>query len=224
MGGLLPNASTFAGPIDSLYIVILIVTGVAFVLVEGILVFFLIRYRQRPGQKAHYTHGDRRVEFAWTLIPGLMLFGLAVFQYSAWTDAKLSLPSQSEALMVGVSSNQFEWNATYPGADGVLDTADDIAAPINVLHFPVDQPVIVRLESTDVLHSFWIPALRVKQDAVPGRQIELWFEATLTGDYELACAELCGLGHYRMRGQVSVESATEFEAWLADLEARQAGQ
>lgn len=221
MGGITPGASTFAGPIDQMFMVVLIVTGVAFILVEGILVYFLIRYRYRQGEKAAYIHGNRRVEVMWTVIPGLMLFGLAVYQYGAWIQAKLSLPSESEALMVAVSSNQFEWEATYPGEDGVLDTADDIQAPINVLHFPVNQPVIIRLESEDVLHSFWVPAFRVKQDAVPGRQIQFWFEATLPGEYELACAELCGLGHYRMRGQITIESQAEFDAWLADLAARQ---
>lgn len=223
MGGQLPGASTFAGPIDSLFTIVLVVTGVAFVLVEGILIYFLVRYRGRQGRKALYIHGDRRIELTWTLIPGLMLFGLAVYQYRTWTNAKLRLPDESDALLVGVSSNQFEWQATYPGPDGRPDTADDIAGPLNVLHFPVNRPVIVRLESEDVLHSFWIPALRVKQDAVPGRQIKLWFEATQSGAYELACAELCGLGHYRMRGQVTVEPQAEFDAWLADLAARQAG-
>ncbi|MCI0398759.1 MAG: cytochrome c oxidase subunit II [Chloroflexi bacterium] len=217
MGGIHPEASTFAGPIDQMFMVVLIVTSVAFVLVEGTLLYFLIRYRQRQGQKAAYIHGNRRVEAAWTIIPGMMLFGLAVFQYNTWVRAKLFLPAESDALVVGVSSNQFEWEATYPGADGALDTADDVKAPINILHFPVNRPVIIRLESEDVLHSFWIPALRVKQDAIPGREIELWFEATLPGEYELACAELCGLGHYRMRGRVTIESESEFAAWLAEL-------
>jgi len=221
MGGLIPEASTFAGPIGSLFNVVLIITGIAFVLVEGILIYFLIRYRHREGQRAIYSHGDRRVEIAWTVVPGLMLFGLAVFQYGTWTEARIRLPDQAESLMVGVSSNQFEWVGTYPGADGVLDTADDINAPINVLHFPVNQPVIIRLESEDVLHSFFIPALRLKQDAVPGRQIQLWFEATQPGEYEVACTELCGLGHYRMRAIVTVESQAEFDTWLADLLTRQ---
>ncbi|HLF88564.1 MAG TPA: cytochrome c oxidase subunit II [Anaerolineales bacterium] len=222
MGGLIPGASTFAGPIDSLFMVVLIVTGVAFVLVEGILVYFLIRYRRRDGGKATYTHGDRRIELTWTIIPGLMLFGLALYQYNTWIDAKIFMPG-SDALVVDVSANQFEWEATYPGGDGLMDTPDDIKAPINILHFPVNRPVIIRLTSVDVLHSFFIPALRVKQDAVPGRTIMFWFEATQQGEHDLACAELCGLGHYRMRGQVTLESQADFDAWLEDLEARSQG-
>lgn len=220
MGGSLPQASTFAGPIDSLYTLILIVTGVAFVLVEGILIIFLLRYRRRPGQKAAYVHGSRQIELAWTVGTGFMLFLLAIYQYRSWVDVKLNLPDESQAQVVKVSSNQFEWNATYPGTDGQLDTADDIEAPTNVLHFPLDRPVVIHLESVDVLHSFFVPALRIKQDAVPGRPGRLWFQATQAGEYEVACAELCGLGHYRMRAFVTVEPQAEFETWLAEVASR----
>jgi cytochrome c oxidase subunit 2 len=200
--------------------VVLVITGVAFVLVEALLIYLLIRYRRRGGMKAASFSGNRRLETTWTLFTGVMLFGLAIYQYNAWVLTKLFLPDSAESLTVGVSANQFEWQATYPGPDGMLDTEDDLQAPINVLHFPVGQPVIIRLTSEDVIHSFFIPALRVKQDALPGRHIEFWFEATQPGEYELACAELCGLGHYRMRGQVTIEQQEAFDAWLADVAAR----
>jgi len=154
---------------------------------------------------------------------GLAFFSLALYQYNTWTQIKVALPAEADAVLVGVSSNQFEWVATYPGEDGQLDTADDIKAPINVLHFPTGRPVLIRLQSEDVIHSFFVPELRVKQDAVPGRLIEFWFEATQPGHYEVACAELCGLGHYRMRAQVTIETQAEFDAWLADIRARQGG-
>ncbi len=222
MGGLVPGLSTIAGPIDQIFMVVLVLTGIAFVLVEGILIYFLIRYRHREDRKAQYIHGDRRVEILWTVIPGLMLFGLAVFQYDTWIAAKIDFPSEAVSEVISVSANQFEWNATYAGADGELGTADDIVAPINILHFPIGKPVIVKLESTDVLHSFFIPVLRVKQDAVPGRPSQVWFEALpdSEGEYELACAELCGLGHYRMRGLVTLETEEKFEAWLEEIAAR----
>jgi cytochrome c oxidase subunit 2 len=223
MGGLIQNAATFGPAIDSLFMLVLIVTGVAFVLVEGILIYFLIRYRERPDQKAAYVHGNRRLEIAWTVIPGLMLFSLALYQRGTWFTVKQSLPDESAALLVGISANQFEWNVTYAGDDGLLDTADDIRAPINILHLPVGQPVIFRLQSEDVLHSFFIPQFRLKQDVVPGMTIRAWVQATQMGQFEIACAELCGLGHYRMRGQVTVESPEAFAAWLADLEAAQGG-
>ena len=220
MGGLVEGLSTIAEPIDQIFMVVLVLTGIAFVLVEGILIYFLIRYRHREDRKATYIHGDRRVEILWTVIPGLMLFGLAVFQYDTWIAAKIDFPPESASEVISVSANQFEWNATYAGADGELGTADDIEAPINILHFPIGKPVIVKLQSTDVLHSFFIPVLRVKQDAVPGRPSEVWFEAIGEGEYELACAELCGLGHYRMRGLVTLETEEKFDAWLEEIAAR----
>lgn len=221
MGGLVPGLSTISIPIDRLFMVVLVITGAAFFLVEGILIYFLIRYRHRDERKAKFIHGDRRVEILWTIIPGLMLFGLAVFQYDTWTKAKIDFPPEAASEVVHVSANQFEWNATYAGADGESGTQDDVKAPINVLHFPIGKPVIVKLQSTDVLHSFFIPVLRVKQDAVPGRQTQVWFTAIAEGEYELACAELCGLGHYRMRAFVTLESQEKFEAWLAEVAARQ---
>ena len=216
MGGLLPQASTFAASIDSLFIVVLIVTGIAFVLVESILITFLVRYRHRREQKAVYVHGSRRLELAWTIGTGIAFFSLALYQYNTWIQVKATLPDASQALVVGIASNQFEWEPTYPGADGELCTADDAHPPRNILHFPTGRPVIVRIKSEDVIHSFFVPELRIKQDAVPGRQIEFWFEPTLPGQYELACAELCGLGHYRMRAEITVESQVDFDAWLAE--------
>jgi cytochrome c oxidase subunit 2 len=220
MGGLLPNASTFGPAIDSLFMLVLAVTGVAFVLVEGLLIYFLIRYRGRPGQKGVYVHGSRRLELTWTVGTGLALLSLAFYQRGTWAEVKQQLPDEATSLQIGLSADQFEWNATYPGADGRLDTADDLAAPINILHLPVGQPVILRLHSVDVLHSFFVPQFRLKQDVVPGLTIRAWVEATQTGEFEIACAELCGLGHYRMRGRVTVESPEDFEAWLAELQAQ----
>ena len=218
--GFLENVSTFGAEVDSLYFVVLIVTGIAFFLVEGVLIYFLIRYRHREGHKAHYTHGNRRVEIVWTIIPGIMLFALAVYQYSAWTRIKIDMPDESGAVVISLEAEQFEWYPTYPGPDGVVGTADDIEAPVNVLHVPINQPVIIHLGARDVLHSFFVPVLRLKQDAVPGTIIPVWFEATQSGEYEIVCAELCGLGHYRMRGLLTVESEADFQAWLAEMASR----
>lgn len=212
------NISTYGGEIDLMFLVVLIVTGIAFFLVEGILIYFLIQYRHREGRRAVYTHGNRRVEIMWTVAPGLLLFALAVYQYGAWTRIKIDRPDEAGAVMICVESDQFEWFATYPGPDNELGTADDKEAPINVIHVPVNQPVIIRLTARDVLHSFYVPVLRLKQDAVPGTIIPIWFEATKTGEYEIACAELCGLGHYRMRGFLTVEEEADFQTWLADLD------
>lgn len=214
------NISTFGRQIDSLFILMLVFTGVAFVLTEGILIYSVLRYRQREGQKAHYVHGNRRLEIFWTVIPGLLFFSLGIYQTGTWRRIKAELPPAAESLQIKLDSDQFEWFPTYPGPDGQLGTADDIEAPVNVMHVPVNQKIIVHLSSRDVLHSFFVPVLRLKQDAVPGRPISLWFEATQTGEFEVACAELCGLGHYRMRAVLTVEDAAAFDAWLAELAGR----
>jgi cytochrome c oxidase subunit 2 len=112
---------------------------------------------------------------------------------------------------------QYEWNAAYAGPDGKLGTSDDIMSR-NQVHVPVDQPVIVNLQSEDVIHSFFLPQLRVKHDAVPGRVWPIWFEATQTGEFPLACAELCGLGHYRMGGTLIVHSKEDFDSWLSEMQ------
>jgi cytochrome c oxidase subunit 2 len=165
------------------------------------------------------------------------------------------MPSESEALVVQVTGEQFAWNVHYPGPDRVfgrtavelldlqsnplgLDRTDPAAmddiTTVNQLYLPVNQPVIVRLRSKDVIHSFGVPEFRVKQDAVPGFTIPIWFIPTVTTaemrtrtgnpefDYEIACAQLCGLGHARMRGIATVQGAEEFQKWLEDTSAEQA--
>lgn len=214
------NISTYGGQVDALFQVVLVITGIAFILTEAVLIYLLIRYRRRDGQKARYVHGNRRVEILWTVIPGLLLFGLAVFQVSTWRLITLDSPPESESVVIALEARQFEWHPTYPGADGEFGTDDDIEAPINVIHIPVNQKVIINLTADDVLHSFFVPALRLKQDVVPGQEISVWFEAMETGEFEVACAELCGLGHYRMRAFLTVEEEADFEAWLAEIAAR----
>jgi cytochrome c oxidase subunit 2 len=119
-----------------------------------------------------------------------------------------------------VLARQFEWNVTYPGPDGALGTPDDFDV-LNQLHAVVNQPVHVHLRAEDVLHSFFLPQLRVKQDAVPGKEISVWFEATATGDYVLGCAELCGTGHTTMDGMLTVHSEADYQAWAQAQAAQQ---
>ena len=126
-----------------------------------------------------------------------------------------------EAVEVQVTGEQFAWNFRYPGPDGKFDTADDIVT-LNQMHFPVGKPVIVTLTSKDVIHSFFLPEFRVKQDAVPGMKTRIWFEGNRVGHWEIACAELCGLGHFRMKGFISVDTPADYEKWLAEQAAAQA--
>ncbi|MCI0558739.1 MAG: hypothetical protein MN733_09605, partial [Nitrososphaera sp.] len=109
---------------------------------------------------------------------------------------------------------QFAWNIRYAGPDNLFDSPDDILT-INQLHLPVDQTVLIHLKSKDVLHSFFVPQFRMKQDAVPGITGRIWVSVTKAGNYEIACAELCGIGHYRMRGFLTVETSQDFQGWLA---------
>lgn len=205
------SVSTFGPDIDQIYYLVLWITGITFVLTEAALVYFLVRYRHREGRKARYTHGNNRLEIIWTVVPAIILVGLAFTSKGVWARVKSELPSGAVELVV--EAKQFEWNITYPGADGMLGTDDDFTKR-NELHIPVDQPVIVNLRAEDVIHSFFLPEFRVKQDALPGKNIPVWFEATETGEFTLACAELCGIGHYRMGGRVIVHSAADYEAWI----------
>jgi cytochrome c oxidase subunit II len=208
-----PAASTFAGPIDGLFLTILIITGIALVIVEVGLVWFIVQYRGRPGRKAYYTHGSTRAEVIWTAIPAVTVVALGIVSNIYWVRIKGRDSVPPNAYAVNIHVKQFEWQMTYSGPDGQLGTADDFTVR-NQLHIPVDQPVVVHLTSEDVIHSFFVPEFRVKQDAVPGLTINVWFQATKTGEYEIGCAELCGMGHYRMRARVFVHTPDEFNAWL----------
>ena len=215
-----PNISTYYGPkIDHLFYLILFITGVIFVGVQGALVFFLFRYQARDGVKATYTHGNNRLEVIWTVTPAVILIFLTVWSQKVWSEIKG--PAPTGAIPIEIQAEQFAWNVRYAGLDGKFGTADDIKT-INQLHIPVGKPVRVRLTSIGkdgkhpVIHSFFLPEFRLRQDVVPGMAIDVWFEATRTGQYEIACSQFCGLGHYRMRGYLAIHSPEGFEAWLKE--------
>lgn len=217
MGGIFPfpeNVSSFGGDIDFMFTVILIITGVVFVLVEATLLVFIFKYRHRDGHKAFYTHGNKRLEIVWTAATAVIVLALGAWSWPLWLTIKNPADFPATQLELGIKVKQFEWNITYPGADGRLGTADDFVKR-NQLHIPVNTKVRATLESEDVIHSFFLPNFRLKQDAVPGMRIPIWFDATRTGNWEIACAELCGLGHYRMKGAVTVHTAEEFNTWQA---------
>jgi cytochrome c oxidase subunit 2 len=119
-----------------------------------------------------------------------------------------------------VIARQFEWRLRYPGRDGVIGTTDDVYV-VNDLHLPVNEDILISLKSMDVLHSFFLPNMRVKQDAVPGMDIPVWFRATKEGEYDLVCAELCGWGHYKMKGRVTIETRAKYDEWLQKIYSEQ---
>ena len=207
------NVSTFGGQIDYLFYVIYYITGAVLILVTVLMVLFLFMYRHKEGRKAVYSHGNTALEVTWTVIPAIILLVLSFMSISTWSEIKIySPPSDVE---VKITGKQFNWEVLYPGPDGKLETADDFTIE-NELHVPVNKVVHVRLTSKDVIHSFFVPNFRLKQDAVPGRNILVWFEATKAGKYELPCAELCGFGHSGMIGWVYVHSPEDYEKFLKE--------
>ena len=207
------NISTFGAEIDSLFYLIYYITGAVFLLVTVLMVAFLILYRYREGRRATYSHGHTTLELIWTIVPAIILVVLSFMSQATWGNIKGHLPPSQ--LQIQVTAKQFAWEMLYPGPDGEFGTADDLQLD-NELHVPVNKVVRVILRSKDVIHSFFLPNLRLKQDAVPGRGIGVWFEATKPGRYELPCAELCGFGHYTMRGFLIVHPADEYEKWVKE--------
>ena len=189
----LPEGITTTSPlIDQVFYLVLGITGVVFVLVQATLLLFLIRYRRRPGRRAAYIHGNNLVELIWTVIPAAILVFLSLRSQRVWSQVRGTPPPAD--LEIEITGEQFAWNVRYAGADGALNTPDDITT-INQLHLPVQQTVLFRIKSKDVIHSFFVPQFRMKQDAVPGLTSRLWVKPMKVGHYEIACAERCGLGH-----------------------------
>jgi cytochrome c oxidase subunit 2 len=231
----LPPLHSDRAEIDSAIWVSLLVTGAVFIVTNLLLAYFTWRFQDGPGARASYWHDDPRLEWSWTLATALVM---TVFTFNAvglW--ARVTSAAPADSFVVELTGQQFAWNVRYPGPDGQfgrtepklvdpeasnfigLDRSDPAGADdvmlLNQLYLPADRTVKVRLRSLDVIHSFFLPEFRVKQDAVPGMTTETWFVPKQAGDYEIACAEHCGLGHYRMRGQLHVVPEGELAQSLA---------
>jgi cytochrome c oxidase subunit II len=314
-----PAASDYSHRIDNLYNLIFWLTTGMFVLTEGLLIVFCILYRRRPGHKATYTHGNNAAEITWTVIPALMLVGIAVLQIPEWNHIKKpdwkALEADPKTTVVDVLGEQYKWNVRYPGSKKKYEGEFDLTNLSNI-HVPFGNAALFNLRSKDVIHSVFIPAMRVKQDTVPGLRQRLWFrpnrvflvdikdrsvdakksDGTMQkiqkkiwvedpkafepggayfdakiavkggvdyaetegvydvfkpggtpkpvrvlhqgkilekqkwddcpyalGIFEIACAELCGLGHYTMRGILVVEPKASFDHWIKD-ETSEAGE
>ena len=219
------NISIFGGDIDHVFWLILYIVGFFFVAAEALLVYFAVRYRRTDAHaKATYNRGDTTRQAAWVLVPALVVLcfdlGIDAAGHRAWEAVKGPPPPSD--VEVKVTAKQFNWNFTYPDPAGKFDTDKNVTLE-NELHVPVGKKVRLTLASEDVIHSFWAPNLRLKQDVVPGRKIIAWFEATRPGRYEIACSELCGFGHYSMRGEVIVHNPDDYAKWKAEtLENRSA--
>jgi len=242
--GLPPQASAHAADVDQLIVLLHWVMAILFVGWGAFFLYTLVRFRQSANPKADYagvkSHNSSYLDVVLALVEAVLLIGFAI---PAWATRVDQLPAEGEATVVHVVAKQFEWHIHYPGPDGMfgrtaielitptnaigLDRSDPAAADdlatINQFNMPVDKPVIVHLSTQDVIHSFAIAELRVKQDVIPGQEIPVWFVPTLTGNFEINCSQLCGLGHYRMRGFVSIQTESEFQDWFAEEIAFQSG-
>ena len=235
--GLPPQASTHAGDIDHMIVLVHWLMLVLFVGWGAFFLFVLFRFRKGANPKADYVGAKGKIakgtEIGVAIVEVILLL---VYAIPAWATRVGAFPSESEATVVRVTAKQFEWISHYPGADGRFgrrevarvaadnplglvrtepDAKDDIVTT-NQLNLPVDRPVLVQLTSLDVIHSFGLFEMRVKQDAIPGMEIPVWFVPNKTGQYEIACSQLCGIGHFRMRGFVNIQSDADFRNFLAE--------
>jgi cytochrome c oxidase subunit II len=236
------NINDHGQVIDNLFMFILVLTGIIFIVTGLAFFWFLWKYdaAQNP-QPVAFTHGSHTLEVVWSILPAGTLVFIAIYQMNAWADAKMRRPmlpgpdGQMATLddvpkppTCEVTGRQFEWRLRYPHSkpDGWKPGdpyvfGDDDLYLVNDLHLPIHEEIVVAIKSQDVLHSFFLPNLRVKQDVVPGMKQYVWFRANKTGVYDIVCAELCGWGHYKMRGRLTVESRPDFDRWLAQQYAAQ---
>ena len=227
------NVNMFGHEIDFIFYLILWLTGVTAVAVFSVMIYFIVKYRARPGVPAIHSHGNNTLEVIWTTIPVFIFLALAIYGNEQWTQMRLRTPP-ADALPVAVVGEQFGWNVRYPGADGKLakmvaskvgkdnpfgvDPADpdgmDDFTTYNDIVFPLNRPVRLYLSSKDVIHAFYVPEFRLYQDMVPGRVYDfVWLKAEATGNFQLACNQLCGQGHYKMFGKLAVVGESDYQAW-----------
>ncbi len=212
------QASTYADDVDGAILLITYLVGFWFFLTAGLFFWLIFAFRKRDGVEAEYLTGGEQqpkkfITWAHMLVLVCDVF-VVIAAIQVWVEIKQTLPDAPETQTVRIVSQQWAWSFIHPGPDGQLDTADDIKT-VDDLHIEVDRPYIYELTSRDVLHDFSVIAFRLKQDAVPGRVITGWFQATKTGEFEIQCAEMCGIGHGLMPGMVHVQSPEEHAAWMA---------
>jgi cytochrome c oxidase subunit 2 len=235
--GLPGQASTHAAELDNMTALVHWLMLVLFVGWGAYFAFVIVRFRKGANPRASYTGAKGKVakgtEIGVAIVEVVLLLFYAI---PAWATRVSEFPSENEAVVVRVMAKQFEWISHYPGADGRFgrreiarvaadnplglvradaDAKDDIVTT-NQLNLPVDRTVLIQLTSQDVIHSFGLVEMRVKQDTIPGMDIPVWFVPNRVGQYEIACSQLCGIGHFRMRGFVNIQSDADFRNFLAE--------
>ena len=237
MLGLPPLASAHGYEIDQMIYIVHGLMLLLFVGWGGFFIVALIRFNIWNNPKANYhgvqSHFSSTLEIAVVVAEVILLVG---FSIPFWAKQVNSFPNRPDSIEIRVVAEQFAWNIHYPGKDGKfgktkptlvdpqnnpigLDQTDlkakDDFTTVNQMHIPVGRPVIIYLSSKDVIHCFALPVMRVKQDIIPGMAIKTWFVPTKTGKFEIACAQLCGIGHYRMKGYLTVDSQKDYDEWVA---------
>lgn len=245
-----PSASPLGRRIDELFYMILVITTVTFIGTQIGLGYVLFTGARRTdedvNEKAWFSHGSHELEVIWSIVPAFVLLFIALYQMDVWAEFRVKEAFPRKAMegvltrvgqqrtatdslaLAEVTARQFEWRIRYPGFDEngnllplMLDPQPTDLYAVNDLHLPVASPVMINLKSEDVQHSFFLPELRVKQDAVPGLVIPVWFEADHERSYALLCAELCGWGHYKMKARLVAQSESEFLEYLRGLHREQ---
>ena len=217
---LVPEASTYARDIDWLFTSIFLTVGFWFLLAQAVFFWLLFRFRRRDGVPAQYITGEEKAEKKWISIPHALVIVCDVFLIAAtvmvWRNVKQVLPPADET--VRIIGQQWAWTFVHPGPDKQFGTTDDVTE-VDELHVKSGAVYHFELTSKDVLHSFSVPAFRLKQDAVPGRIITGWFQPTTVGQYDIQCAEICGIGHALMPARLYIETETAHAEWLRDRHA-----
>lgn len=239
------NASSHGHEVD---MVIFLIHVLMIALFVGWAVFFvlvLFKFRKGKNPNASYkgvkSHITTWIEVGVIVFEAVLLIG---FSIPFWNKQINKFPERTDVIEIRVVAEQFAWNMHYPGPDKIFGKADmkffdkqsnplgldpndpnrkDDITTINQLHLPIGKPAVIYLTSRDVIHSFYIPVMRVKQDVIPGMSIPTWFTPTKTGHFEIACAQLCGLGHYRMKGFLTVHSQEEFDEWIEEQASASSG-
>jgi cytochrome c oxidase subunit 2 len=212
---MIEQASSYAASIDNIILLIGVLVGFWFIAAEGMFFWLIWRFRAKPDVKSEYLEGHEPHVKKWITWPHSLILIFDVFiiigAVQVWYNVKQRLPEADSTIRI--IGQQWAWTFQHPGADNELDTADDIFT-VDDLHVEVDRTYVFDLQSRDVLHSFSVPVFRIKQDAVPGRSIMGWFEPTLTGEYDVQCVEICGIGHGVMAARIHIEDAQQHADWI----------
>jgi cytochrome c oxidase subunit 2 len=214
---LVARGSSYAGDIDNLFTLITILVGFWFIVAEGALFYFVFKFKRKEGVKAQYITGEVKSQKKWINIPHILVIlcdvVIIVGAIMVWFEVKQSLPTADEKIRV--ITRQWAFVFVHPGPDGQLDTDDDIAT-VDELHVKKDTTYHYLLEAKDVVHCFSVPVFRLKQDAIPGREITGWFKPIKEGEFDIQCAEICGIGHGLMAARLFVENAEQHQKWMGE--------